>query len=564
MFLVPLIWMQSQPLSKTVIVVASLLFVLAIVLLVFFLRKLKASSKTDEDWSLTRSSLFVEPPAEASVADATYEDETPASSETDESRPGATRLLVSDALDAEPRAGDTLRGFTPEPPPAPEIATPPAASETPPAPPVTSPPARDERGTQLFSSSSPPREPRATEILSSLPPEPIIAPAEIVADTPVTDEAMPFDEDVWAGLEEAQPPATNAMTHELRSPAAPPLEPPSETAPLPAARVEQRPPRAPFESPVVEPLRPPREPFEPPVINPITPREQTALLGTRPERPAKPDRYLPDEPPGAFAEKPPATESNLYHQSARSEPTAPLYSDSAARRDRAVEIITSQPASSEPDADQWNAASLAQVNPARSASKPAGAVLGLPMEMSHAPLVLGTPVKSREEMGIGSLTGYGRVDREGGRGGLVTLLIALLIFGGGALVYFFVPSVHERVNAWVARARGLDQNEQTSTQPKAMIFPSRVPESDKNTVHAKGAVQNISNETLENLSLDVQLNKSANEIETLNVPVTPAQLAPNEQGAYAFDYDGKGVSSYTIKRLLSNGKEMRFTAPGQK
>ena len=186
------------------------------------------------------------------------------------------------------------------------------------------------------------------------------------------------------------------------------------------------------------------------------------------------------------------------------------------------------------------------------------------MEMNHAPLVLGTPVKSREEMGIGSLTGYGKVDREGGRGGLVALLVALLIFGGAALAYFLVPSVHERVNAWIARTRGLDPNEQISTQPKAMIFPSRVPETDKNTVHAKGAVQNISNETLENPTLEVQLNKSGGEIETLNIPVTPAQLAPNDQGAYAFDYDGKGITSYTIKRLLINGKEARFTAPGQK
>lgn len=568
MFLVPLIWMQSQPLSKTVIAVASLLFVLAVALLVFFLRKLKASSKTDEDWSLTRSSLFVEPEVKASVADATKTGETAAPSEPDEATPGATRLLASDAPDAEPRAVDTLPVITPEPLPAPKIAAPPAASETPPATAslVTAPPARDERGTQLFSSSSPPREARATEILSSISPEPISAPEEIVAETPATDEAMPFDEDVWAGLEEAQPPATNAMTHELRSPAAPPLELPSETAPLSTARVEQRPPRAPFEPPVVEPLRPPREPFEPPVITPVTPREQTALLGTRPETPARSDRYLPDDAPRASAEKPPATESNLYHQSAKPEPTAPLYSDSAARLDRTAEISASSlPEANRPAADQtWDTAVVASGGRARSASKPAGAVLGLPMEMSHAPLVLGTPVKSREEMGIGSLTGYGRVDREGGRGGLITLLIALLIFGGPALAYFLVPSVHEGVNAWVARARGLDQNEQASTQPKAMIFPSRTPESDKNTVHAKGAVQNISNETLENLSLDVQLNKSANQTETLNVPVTPAQLAPNEQGVYAFDYDAKGVSSYTIKRLLSNGKEARFTAPGQK
>ena len=46
MFLVPLLWLQSAPLSKTVIVVASLMFVLAIALLVYFVRKLRASSKT--------------------------------------------------------------------------------------------------------------------------------------------------------------------------------------------------------------------------------------------------------------------------------------------------------------------------------------------------------------------------------------------------------------------------------------------------------------------------------------------------------------------------------------
>ena len=133
-----------------------------------------------------------------------------------------------------------------------------------------------------------------------------------------------------------------------------------------------------------------------------------------------------------------------------------------------------------------------------------------------------------------------------------------------ALAYFFVPSVHERFNTWIARARGIDPNEATSSQPKAMIFPSRVPETDKNTVHAKGAVQNISNDALENLALDVQLNKCGGETEMINVPVTPAQLAPNDQGNYAFDYDGKGVMSYTIKRLSSNGREVRFTAPGQK
>jgi len=310
MFLVSLIWMQSQPLSKTVIVVASLLFVLAIVLLVYFLRKLKASSKTDEDWNLTRSSLFVEPAAEASVADATHATERLATPEPDEP---ATRQRVSEALDAEPQIIDTPPTIPPEPPAAPEPTAAPPATELS----ATTPPARDERRTQLFSSSPPPRQAGATEMLSSLPSEPIIAPA--------TDEATPFDAGVWDGLEEAQPPATSAVTHELRSPAAPPLAPPEAAEPPLTARVDQRPPRAAFEPLVVEPIRPPREPFEPPVINPITPREQTALLGTRSEAtPATPDRYSPDEPTRAAAEKPSAAESNLYHQSPKPEPTAPL------------------------------------------------------------------------------------------------------------------------------------------------------------------------------------------------------------------------------------------------
>ena len=572
MVLVSFIWMQSQPLSKTVIAVASLLFILAIGLLVYFVRKLRASSKRDEDWSLTRSSLFVEPASHESVTEVTEDAEAVASSEPVEAPPGETRLLASDVLEAEPRAADKPPAVPPEPPRTSDIATPPLTGEAPPATEhlataEPAPPARDERSTQLFS-SPPPREERRTEVLSSYRPEPVSAPEEVVADAPTTDDATPFDEDVWAGLNEAQPPASGEATRELRSPVAPPVPPQADAdEPLRETRVEQRASRASFEPPVIEPLRQQREPFEPPVINPVTPREQTALLGTRPDAaPSSRNLQPPDEAARQKGGQPAAAKSNLHHEPNAPAPTAPLYSDSAARREHAADIAPPRPPEANaPAADQaWDAAGVAQVNRARSAHKPAGAVLGLPMEMSQSPLVLGTPARSREEVGIGSLTGYGKVDKEGGRGGMIALLVALLIFGGTALAYLFVPSVHDSINSWIARARGLDPNEQISAQPKAMIFPSRVPETDKNTVHAKGAVQNISNDTLENLTLDVQLNKSSGEVETLNIAVTPSQLAPNDQGNYAFDYDGKGINSYTIKRLLINGKEARFTAPGQK
>ena len=111
MFLVPLLWLQSAPLSKTVIVVASLMFVLAIALLVYFVRKLRASSKTEEDWSLTRSSLFVEPPPERSVTEATQAEEEAAP------EPGVasseTRLLASESLDTEAPAAEARRNTSP-------------------------------------------------------------------------------------------------------------------------------------------------------------------------------------------------------------------------------------------------------------------------------------------------------------------------------------------------------------------------------------------------------------------------------------------------------------------
>ncbi|MFL6215603.1 MAG: hypothetical protein ACJ74J_17105 [Blastocatellia bacterium] len=583
MSLAMLFWLQAQPLSKTVIAVAALLFVLAIVLVVYFVRKLRANSKTDDDWSLTRSSLFVEPSPAQTPADATTDAGANDAGTTDapepvETEPGETRLLASDAVEAEPR----LNVAPPVAPPAASqeptrtaemIALPKSElkpDDTPPATellsaPQAEPPARDERRTQVFSSPPPPREERKTEVLSSYQPEPLAAPAEIVTNAPVTndvtsdvisaattDDATPFDEGVWAGLDAVEPPAAPDATRELRSPAGTVAPRADIDEPLRSARVEQEPPRAPFTSPVVEPPGQSRAPFEPPTINPITPREQTALLGSRKESaPARRNLDSPDEPSRPSVERPAATERDGHHEPHRL--TVPLYSD------------RSTPEASEPIGDRaWDEAELAQASRARSTSQPAGNVLGLPMEMSRAPLVLGTPVKSREEIGIGSLTGYGRVDKEGGRGGLIVLAIALLLFGGAALAYFFVPSVHERVNTWTARARGLEPTDPLLAKPMAMIFPSRTPETDKNTVHAKGAVQNISSVSLENLSLEVQLNKSNGETEMLNIPVTPAQLAPNDQGAYAFDYEAKGVLSYTIKRLFINGKESRFTAPGQK
>src|SRR3954469_24005726 len=112
MLFVLLIWLQAAPLPKKVIVIASLVFVLAIVLLVYFVRKLRSSSKTEDDWSMTRSSLFVEPP---SVGDATQAaiETTPEA----DAPAGETRRLTSEPVDVTPQAEEVA-------PPAPATAPP--------------------------------------------------------------------------------------------------------------------------------------------------------------------------------------------------------------------------------------------------------------------------------------------------------------------------------------------------------------------------------------------------------------------------------------------------------
>jgi hypothetical protein len=87
-------------------------------------------------------------------------------------------------------------------------------------------------------------------------------------------------------------------------------------------------------------------------------------------------------------------------------------------------------------------------------------------------------------------------------------------------------------------------------------------------VKAKGTVDNISKESLEGLSIEVRLERASNESPDIRtIPITPDQLEPNGHGVYEFEYDGNretGFIKYTITRLLSNGKELRYTSPGQR
>jgi hypothetical protein len=177
-------------------------------------------------------------------------------------------------------------------------------------------------------------------------------------------------------------------------------------------------------------------------------------------------------------------------------------------------------------------------------------------------------VKPRDEIGIGALSNYGKeVNNGGGHGGTIALATVILLLGGGIATYLFVPSVNSRVNAMVGRARGIDPNPaQPIEQDKAIIFPARN-EANKNMVKARGAVDNISEETLGGLSVEVSLERgNGAPPELRKVAVTPAQLEPKQRGVFEFEYNGNratGFTGYRIVRLLSGETGIKFTTPGR-
>lgn len=267
--------------------------------------------------------------------------------------------------------------------------------------------------------------------------------------------------------------------------------------------------------------------------------------------------------------KPPEPESKEREERGTvmlgSTPTKPPATAESARRETREFVAERAPAASgvvEP--------SIAGSSSRASRLAPPGSILGLPAEYSHEPLILGAPARSESETGIGGLSHYGEdLGPKGGHAGSIALAIVVILLAGGVASYFFVPAVHTPVSNWIARVRGTDaQGTFQASKPKAQIIPSFRLEVNKNMVTARGAVDNISNDPLENLEIEVSLQPGGDAPpETRRIPVTPNPLPSSARGSFQFEYDGKrdtGYAGYKITKLFSNGTEIKFRAPETK
>ena len=530
-----LIQAQEPPrLSKAVIVGAVLVLIVGVSLLVYFFRRYQTTEREAQDeWDRPEQSLF----GAALPAVHLEEGHPPSKAEAGVAK-AESGLRTSVADEGRLATASDISSLHVEPP-EPEVgviaepATQVLRSESIPSIPSQQqsiPPAKRTTGELASPASERPKQ------------EPDIASAEAGA------EATPFDDDVWKGLEMAEgaPPGTQLLGAE--SPAASieqaaetsapsgmvePSGPGAQTELLGVARVDERPPREPFEAPRITPIVH-REAWVPPHIELLKPRVR---------------------PPIAQPELPEAR-------------TQMLASSSALSPEQAAPVEAIADADTLPAQIDTPVVAPAAASTVASRRAPAGSVLGLPAERSQAPLVLGAPVKPRDEIGIGALSNYGKdVDGGGGHGGTIALATVILLLGGGIATYLFVPSVNSRVNAMVGRARGIDPNPpQAIEQPKARVFPARN-EANKNMVKARGAVDNISEETLGGLSVEVSLERgNGAPPELRKVAVTPAQIGPKQRGVFEFEYDGNratGFTGYRIVRLLSGEGEIRFTTPGR-
>jgi hypothetical protein len=517
-FLILNLLQPQTRLSWVVIAAAVIAFSAGVSLLVYFYKRYKRVEKeTEEDWDASRHSLFVKAVAPADKIEnadtsPSVEPQLPVAQEAS-SQKGGTREFASDLV-----LPSFARATTAEPEPQVEIES-------------------HAEPIQPQSSASP--EPRPTEVLASpSPADPVIE---------ATREPRSFDEEVWAGLDIAEKP-TPAIEHKV-VPQLTPDEPPT------VARVDQPARREPFEPPSVERISN-QDPYEPPTIKPLTPREAAA---TRELRSAgSPGRA----PSGGEHPDERMARGTVRFGSHSEDIPKPLESP---RLERETHEVASNLFAAAPVTGTERAVSAGAAPRSRSF----GSILGLPAEPSHQPLILGEPARPADETGIGGLTHYGQdLGPKGGHAGIIALLIIVALLSGATATYFFVPSVHSRVNEFIARLRGTQTQDRDALKPKAQIIPSSRPEVNKNMVTARGAVDNIGDEPLVNLEVEISLqpgNDAPPEIR--RIPVTPDVLPLGERGNFEFEYDGKrdtGFASYTITRLLSNGTEVRFRTPAQK
>lgn len=137
-------------------------------------------------------------------------------------------------------------------------------------------------------------------------------------------------------------------------------------------------------------------------------------------------------------------------------------------------------------------------------------------------------------------------------GVLCALILTGLLLGGYVLL-------RHRHDAEVARAAAANANTKVVVPPKIEVFVDDAILKDKQPVLG-GTLHNISNETLQKVSVELLLRRRAGAVDAKEVALDPNDLAPDGTGHYSLTIPAKDYSAATVGRVLAgeNRAEIPF------
>ena len=146
---------------------------------------------------------------------------------------------------------------------------------------------------------------------------------------------------------------------------------------------------------------------------------------------------------------------------------------------------------------------------------------------------------------------------------IVSIICALAVTGGLLAGYYYLQRRHAEQTR--AAQLAMTPPEKPVVPPQAQIYEDEAMIKGSQAVIG-GTVRNISNETLSDVSVELELTRRKDAVKEKRIlPLEPKDLAPNQQGKYALSVLKRDYRSAHLVRLLSSGGSAEIaykTAPG--
>lgn len=146
---------------------------------------------------------------------------------------------------------------------------------------------------------------------------------------------------------------------------------------------------------------------------------------------------------------------------------------------------------------------------------------------------------------------------------IVSIVCALAVTGGLLAGYYYLQRRHAEQTR--ATQQAMNPPEKPVVPPQAQVYEDEAMIKGSQAVIG-GTVRNISNETLSDLTVELELTRRKDAVKEKRIlTLEPKDLAPNQQGKYSLSVLKRDYRSAHLVRLLGSGGSAEIaykTAPG--